>query len=382
MYIYICTFFDFQWNRKQNMGRTGGNTCLSNSTLHTLSQSYNPIFKHNIDAGPNIGSAHFLPPTSESHEECFVLIYSVLGWGFGVRVGFPFLIGKSFCEEITIDNLLLPSIPIHHHRWQPANITTTITYTSGRIITNYHLITTKSSYTRWSPFLVPLTPTAQMTSSANRRCVDGVPPQLAALSPGAPGKMGVQHHPVGKGSFHKPKPQLSNKMVRLNIENLKNSKFVGLYRFPIRVDMKSRATKIQWKIKRWEGSYFSCAFLLLQQIRFLLSIHSPKYIDINPQLIIPLVAPHLPVVIMTTPSHLHPTRKTHPPTAHLDVLVGCWSFDKIQVNYLSKLQHLNVLPNRTCWLPGKKNSNSKHHQKEIRSKSCNESLFCVKTCQA
>ena len=93
--------------------------------------------------------------------------------------------------------------------------------------------------------------------------------------------------PCGEGTFPQRRvPQFSNKMVRLNIEIKKNSRFVGLYRFPFRVDMKSRATKIQWKIKRWEGSFFfvplccynkSASFYQSTVQNTLISIHNSSY---------------------------------------------------------------------------------------------------------
>lgn len=138
IYIYVCIymylFSTFNETGKKHGADHGGpnksspsiymNTSNLFVKLHALfAQSYNPIFKTHPKAittsmlDKTIGSAP-LPfhPHRNLTKHCFVLIYPVLGWGFGVRVGFPFLIGKSVCEEKT-NWWLLPSIPIHHQRW-------------------------------------------------------------------------------------------------------------------------------------------------------------------------------------------------------------------------------------------------------------------------
>lgn len=126
-YIYICTFFrlSISTGKKKHgadfVDQTKDLQALHDTSnlfvkLHALfAQSYNPIFKTHPKAittsmlDKTIGSAP-LPfhPHRNLTKHCFVLIYPVLGWGFGVRVGFPFLIGKSVCEEITIDDYCHP----------------------------------------------------------------------------------------------------------------------------------------------------------------------------------------------------------------------------------------------------------------------------------
>ena len=132
-YIYV-PFFDFQWNRKNK--KHGARPVDQTKALQVF--TWTPatclpkaITPYNIDAGSTKHWECPLPfhPHRNLTKHCFVLIYSVLGWGFGVRVGFPLLIGKSVCEEITIDD--------YCHPFQSITtvdnlqiLTTTITYTS------------------------------------------------------------------------------------------------------------------------------------------------------------------------------------------------------------------------------------------------------------
>ena len=141
--------------------------------------------------------------------------------------------------------------------------------------------------------LVPLTPMAPndlfCQSAMRRRCSASACSTFSWSSWEDGSATSPPDQPCVEGTFPQAEAAVfeQNGQTKL-IENQKKSRFVDLYRFPFRVDMKSRATKIQRKIKRWEGSRliffvpFCCLFCATQTTNLiLLSLLLPKYIDIK-----------------------------------------------------------------------------------------------------